>query len=261
MKNALLVGITYELSIEKSLNINKSIEATKNFLETKRKYDSIHTLNNKAGYQEIINAFDILVKNCGYGDELWFHFIGFSSTNRKSICPYDYCENGVITENDIFNLFIYRLPHGVKCYMIIDTFTTCGISLRHTIQDLSRAIVNHPNKKYNYSEWELRQLYIENSNYTRLRADVYLISLTLDKNMILIYPLLTNLLLQNINNNNIKWKHLIKDISCSIKLLKYKHSVQLFSGNIIDTNCQVFYDELNNNLDLNQINKKIYISV
>jgi hypothetical protein len=261
MKNALLVGITYELSIEKSLNIIKSIELTKNFLETKRKYDSIHTLNNKAGYEEIINAFDILVKNCGYGDELWFHFIGFSSTNRKSICPYDYRENGVITENDIFNLFIYRLPYGVKCYMIIDTFTTCGISLRHTIQDLSRAIVNHPNKKYNYSEWELRQLYIENSNYNRLRADVYLISLTLDKNMILIYPLLTNLLIQNINNNNIKWKHLIKDISCSIKLLKYKHSVQLFSGNKIDTHSQVFYDELNNNLDLNQINKKIYISV
>lgn len=260
MKNALLVGITYELSIEKSLNIIKSIESTKNFLETKRKYDSIHTLNCKAGYQEIMNALDILVKNSKYGDELWFHFIGFSSTNRKSICPNDYREKGVITENDIFNLFINRLPHAVKCYIIIDTFTTCGISLRHSIQDQSRPIVNHPNKKYKQSEWELRQLYIDNINYPRLRADVYLISLTLDKNMLCIYPLLTNLLLKIINNN-IKWKHLIKDISCSIKLLKYQHSVQLFSGNAIDANSQVFNDEPNNNLDFKQINKKIYILV
>lgn len=261
MKNALLVGITYDLSENKSININKSIQSTQRFLET-RKYDSIHTLSNKATYQDIINGFDILVKNSGYDDEIWFHFIGYSSTNRKSICPYDYREKGIISENELFNLFIDRIPLGVRCYIIIDTFTTCGISLRHSIKDQSCALVNHPNKKYNYKEWQLRQLYVENSNYKRLRADVYLISLTLDKNMIFIYPLLTNLLVEIITSNSaIKWKHLIKDISCHLKLLKYKHNVQVFSGNMIQMDSPVFNDIHYNNFDIMSINKKMYISV
>ena len=260
MKNALLVGITYDLSEQKSININKSIQSTQRFLET-RKYDSIHTLSNKATYQDIINGFDILVKNSGYGDELWFHFIGYSSTNRKSICPYDYREKGIISENDLLNQFINRIPLSVRCFIIIDTFTTCGISLRHSIKDQSCVLVNHPNKKYNYREWELRQLYVENNNYKKLRADVYLISLTLDKNMLFIYPLLTNLLIEIMRNDTIKWKHLIKDISCHLKLLKYKHNVQVFSGNTLHMDSTVFNDIDNNNLDLRHIDKKIYISV
>jgi hypothetical protein len=260
MKNALLVGISYDLSEQKSLNINKSIQLTQRFLET-RKYDFIHTLSNKATYQDIINGFDILVKNSGYGDELWFHFIGYSSTNRKSICPYDYREKGIISENDLLNQFIYRIPLGVRCFIIIDTFTTCGISLRHSIKDQSSSLVNHPNKKYNYREWELRQLYVENSNYKKLRADVYLISLTLDKNIIFIYPLLTNLLIEIMRNDTIKWKHLIKDISCHLKLLKYKHNVQVFSGNTIPMDSTVFNNIDNNNLDLRHVDKKMYISV
>jgi hypothetical protein len=121
-------------------------------------------------------------------------------------------------------------------------------------------LLNHKNKKYNYREWELRQLYIENSNYKKLRADVYLISLTLDKNMLFIYPLLTNLLIEILRNDTIKWKHLIKDISCHLKLLKYKHNVQVFSGNTIQMDSTVFND-IDNNLDLKHIDKKMYISV
>jgi hypothetical protein len=261
MKNALLVGITYDLSEQKSININKSLQSTHRFLET-RKYDSIHTLSNKATYQDIINGFDILVKNAGYDDEIWFHFIGYSSTNRKSICPYDYRSKGSISENELFNQFINRIPLGVRCYIIIDTFSNSGISLRHCVQDQSRAIIAHPNKKYNYNEWELRQLYIENCNYKRLRADVYLISLTLDKNVIFIYPLLTNLLLEIITSNiTIKWKHLIKDISCNLKLLKYKHNVQVFSGNTLQMDSHIFNDTIYNNLDLRHIDKKMYILV
>lgn len=260
MKYALLVGITYNLSEQKSLNIIKSIKSIQTFLET-QKYHNIHTLSCQATRQDIINGFNLIIKNLTYDDELWFHFIGHSLKNEKLICPYNYREQGVLTENDILNQFIYKIPFGVRCYMIIDTFSSCGISLRHSIQDHSYALVSHPNNKYNYREWELQQQYIKNSNYKKFRADIYLINLKLNTETLLIYPLLTTLLIKIISIENKKWKHLIKDISCSLKLLKYKHNVQLFSGNYIDINSLVLSNTNNNDIDLNRVNDKIYISV
>lgn len=72
-----------------------------------------------------------LVQGCKSGDSLIFHYSGHGSQQidysgeepdgyNETLCPVDFETQGMIVDNQINDIIVKPLPHGVRLHAIID---------------------------------------------------------------------------------------------------------------------------------------------
>jgi len=245
MRKALLIGTNVE--------INNYINSVSYFLHTSRNYNHIMVLTSetiqKPTKSVIMALMKQLLMDTQSGDELWFHYIGkVDKINDVSIWPMDYDKNGFITDTELRQQLIDKVRVGVSLYVILDCIHTgSGFDLRYKYNDYSKYGLSSNVIKYNYNEWNLIQTMSENKNYSKTSANIYVLSCgsELGNNNIDLGGL-TYSLLKVLKNNygNIKWKYLLKDVNCLLKIKKCNQIAQLSTGKYLDTNTQVFQNVL-----------------
>lgn len=267
MKKALLVGINY---IGYSYGLNGCINDVINiqsYLKSSRGYKDFLILRdddkkNLPTRNNIFNGIRNLVKDAKKGDELWFHFSGHGvlqrDTNRDEesgqdscICPVDFEKSGFIIDDDLRRLLV--IPDGVKLYVILDCcHSGTGCDLRYKIEDQSYYNKSGKPLKYVSSDWTLKQTMYQFKNYSKSNGDIYMISGCQDSQTSAdaveegqSQGALTYCLLKTLKNNfgNCKWKVLLKDLRCLLKIKGYTQIPVLTSGKQINTDDNVFVTE------------------
>ncbi|KAG5190144.1 hypothetical protein JKP88DRAFT_267002 [Tribonema minus] len=78
----------------------------------------------------------------------------------ETICPVDHAQNGIIIDDDIFNMIIAPLPAGVEFTILTGTvidlpyMLTCGDKLVKAIES-GEAVIFHTEPNPVYSGWDL----------------------------------------------------------------------------------------------------------
>jgi len=271
VKNGLLIGINYNNSPNKLYGCINDINNTKKFLTSKLGYRNFIILTDdtkiKPTKQNILKAFRMFVNSLKPGDEGWFHYSGHGVLQRdlnfdevsgydSCIVPIDYNIFGIITDDTIRTNLIQKIKKGVKLYIVLDAcHSGTGCDNRYKINDSSfyydKNVKIYPTT-YNPTEWILQQTVTEFKKYPRTSGEVYTISgcednqLSIDafdKKDSTYGGALTTALLLHFNSNDLKiykWKHLLKDISCSLKINGFQQQPTITSGRPLNTELSVF---------------------
>ena len=242
MRKALLIGTSKDITH----HINNIIY----FLNTSRNYNHIMTITcettQKPTRAVIMGLIKQLLCDNQPGDELWFYYIGnVDVVNDVAIWPMDYDKNGFITDDDLQRELIDKLRVGVSLYMIMDCIHSGnGLDLRYMYNDKSKYIGNDSTIiKYNFKDWQLIESLTENRKYTKTLGNVFIISCCkeeLDKISELGGLTIIFLKVLKSNYGNIKWKYLLKDLKCLLKIKGYNKIPQLSAGRPIDLNGLMF---------------------
>ena len=268
MRRGLLVGINY---LGTSIQLNGCINDINNigsYLYTVRKYDSFIVMTDnteqKPTRANIIAGFAVLLKGAAAGDELWFHYSGHGVLTRDTngdeesgadscICPIDFKRSGYITDDIIRNNLAALVPKGVRLYIVLDAcHSGTGCDLRYKYDDssyLTNKLTTLPTK-YITTDWSLQQTNYEFKRYNKTTGDVFCISGCQDTQTSEDAYLegqfagaLTYLLLTCLRNNSLtsyKWKHLLKDLCCGEKVLRFTQRTAITSGNQLNLEDPVF---------------------
>ena len=141
-KKALFIGINYFGSSAELRGCINDVENIKAFITKTFNFpsDSNHMMtltdDNKADglptKTNIINGMKWLVKNAQSGDSLFLHYSGHGGSQKagnpndeadgmdETLIPVDYEKNGVIIDNDIYDILVQGLPEGVRLTAIMD---------------------------------------------------------------------------------------------------------------------------------------------
>jgi hypothetical protein len=248
----------------------------KSFLESELGYmnENIVVLTDdtpvKPTRKNIMNAIKSLVdtNKLNSGDEVWFHYSGhgvlsidFSNDEESGydtcIAPIDYNDRrfgGYISDDTLRSRLIHKIPSGAKLYVVLDAcHSGTGCDLRYKYDD-SSYVINADVKPtiYNSSEWALRQTLSEFKKYPRTNGEVYCISGCQDEqesadtyieSSQMYGGVLTSTMLSLFKTNDLKaykWKHLLKDICCSINVNGYDQVSALTSGKPLDMESPIF---------------------
>ena len=242
MRKALLIGTASQ--------INDYIASISYFLNTSRNYNHIMVITletlQKPTKAIIFGLIKQLLVDNQPGDELWFHYIGNDDmVNNVAIWPIDYEKNGFITDDELRRELIEKVRAGVNLYIVLDTVHSGkGFDQRYIYNDNSTYIGKHTNIiKYNFKEWNLVQSVSENKKYTKTLGNIFILSCSkelVEKNMFL--GGLTYSLLKVLKSNygNMKWKHMLKDIKCVLKIRGYNQIPQLSVSKSIDLDGSMF---------------------
>jgi hypothetical protein len=135
MKRALLVGINYIGTSSELRGCINDINNMVSYLQTVRAYASCIVLSDVAPRKptraNILEAFKDLLQGVRAGDELWFHYSGHGSLQRDNngdeesgadscICPLDYRQAGLITDDVVRSELAALVPAGARLYMVLD---------------------------------------------------------------------------------------------------------------------------------------------
>jgi len=196
MKRALLVGINYVGTSNALYGCINDVNNVAAYLQTSRGYPaaSCTVLSDatarKPTRANILAAFKELLQGARAGDELWFHYSGHGSLQRDNngdeesgadscICPLDYNQAGLITDDVIRSELAALVPAGVRLYAILDMcHSGTGCDLRYKYDDTScllNAAAPMPSA-YDPDAWALRQTSYEFKRYAKTAGDVYCIS-------------------------------------------------------------------------------------
>lgn len=271
VKNALIIGINYKNTTDELYGcINDAINI-RNFLTSKLEYTNFIFLTDDTRVKptriNILKAIDIFVRSLKPGDHGWFHFSGHGILQRdfnndevsghdSCMVPIDHNESGVITDDIIRKNLVEKIPIGVKLYIVLDAcHSGTGADHRYKYNDLS-FFTDETAKTlptiYDRLEWTLRQTITEFKKYKKTSGEVYCISGCEDPQFSadgfierdqLFGGALTSTLLLLLNSNDLKsykWKHLLKDLSCSLKVDGYDQQPTITSGKPINMENSIF---------------------
>jgi len=275
VKCALLIGLNYRGSGENELyGCINDCDNVKNFLTSKLGYTKFMVLTDdtviKPTKANILKAFDIFVNSLKSGDEGWFHYSGHGILQRdfnndevsrydSCIVPLDFKLFGNISDDTIRKNLTQKVRKGVKLYVVLDACNSgTGTDSRYKITDSS--FYNDVNVKssaksypitYIPTEWTLQQTVTEFKKYPKTLGEVYTISGCEDHQLSadayierssMYGGALTTALLEVLNTNDLrtyKWKHLLKDISCTLKIEGYDQQPTITSGQPLNTETPV----------------------
>lgn len=267
MKRALLVGINY---VGTSYRLNGCINDINNmraFLSTIGYTNFIkytdETTNSKLSptRNNILIGFQNLLKDVKAGDELWFHYSGHGTLQRdidgdeisgydSCICPLDFNNNGLITDDIIRENLAVKVPVGVKLIIVLDAcHSGTGSDLRFKCDDSSYLKKNLKlSKAFNQRDWVIKQTVTELQKYSLTNGNVFLISGCTDKQTssdafiqnkwagALTYGLLYLLR----SNPNYTWNIFLKDLNCFLKVSGYTQKPVLSCGNTQTFTTKIF---------------------
>ena len=269
VKYALLIGINYTGAADQLYGCINDVNNVRTFLQSQLGYTNFVMLTDNTPVKpkkiNITNAIKSLASRLKSGDEAWFHYSGHGillrDTNRDEesgndtcLAPLDYNRTGFISDDFIRSNLVQRVPRGAKLYVVLDAcHSGTGCDLRHKYDDASYLIT--PNVKsltYVPSDWALRQTSHEFKKYKRTAGEVYCISGCQDhqesgdafiESDQMYGGVLTSTMLSHFRSNDLnvyKWKHLLKDISCSQRVNQYAQVTALTSGNPLNMENPVF---------------------
>jgi hypothetical protein len=212
----------------------------------------------------ILAAFQELLQGARAGDELWFHYSGHGSLQRDAngdeesgadscICPLDYSQAGLITDDVVRASLVALVPAGVRLYVILDMcHSGTGCDLRYKYDDTSyliNAAAPMPSA-YDPNAWALRQTSYEFKRHAKTVGEVYCISGCQDSQTSADAYLggkaagaLTHSLLASLKANTpatYKWKHLLKDVCCRERVGRFTQITSLTTGAQLNTDDCVF---------------------
>jgi hypothetical protein len=283
-KRGLLIGINYRNTSDELKGCINDVNNVREFLASKLGYTSFIVLTDdttiKPTRANILGAIDTFVRSLKAGDEGWFHFSGHGILQRdfnrdeesgfdSCIVPIDYDASGLITDDVIRRMLVQRVPKGAKLYVVLDACNSgTGCDCRYKYDDDSSYSIDQNAKTlpktYQPSEWSLRQTVRELKKYTKTRGEVFCISGCQDEQTSADAFIqqdqqyggaLTSTLLAHMQSNDLntyKWKHLLKDVCCNLKIDGYTQQATITSGRPINMENTVF--EIKKNL---KIHKKI----
>ena len=238
------------LLISTSSQFNESIHNVSYFLKTSRNYNHITIITDITSQKPIKTVIMALIKQLlienQSGDELWFHYIGNGDViNDIAIWPIDYEKNGFITDDELRRELIDKVKYGVNLYVVLDCYHSgTGFELRYNYNDNSKYLGSDTRlTKYNFKEWELIQSLYENKKYMKTQGNTFMISGCQDcSTRINDAGGITYCLLKVLKSNygNMKWKHLLKDTRCLLKIKGFSQIPQLSVGRSIYIDRQVF---------------------
>jgi hypothetical protein len=260
MKRALLVGINYVGTPNALHGCINDINNVAAYLQTVRNYPAASCLMlsdntaRKPTRANILAAFNALMHGVRAGDEVWFHYSGHGSlqrdTNRDEesgtdscICPIDYNQAGLITDDVIRSTLAALVPSGARLYVVLDMcHSGTGCDLRYKYDDSSYLLLHNSQVPSMYvpSEWALRQTSYEHRRYAKTAGEVFCISGCQDSQTSADAFLggqatgaLTHSLLQSLNANDAstyKWKHLLKDVCCRERIGNFTQRTSITTG-------------------------------
>lgn len=271
VKNGLLVGINYKNTPNELNGCINDINNARDFLISKLEYNNFIVLTDdtpiKPTRVNILKAIDMLVRSLKPGDEAWFHYSGHGVLQRdfnrdeesrfdSCIVPIDYGVSGIITDDVIRQMLTQRVPIGVKLYVVLDACNSgTGVDNRYKYDDLSyladKNVKTLPTT-YHPSEWALRQTIREFKRYTKTVGEIFCISGCQDEQTsadVFIQKdqqfggALTTTLLAHMHSNDLntyKWKHLLKDVCCNLKIDGYTQRATITSGQPMNMESSVF---------------------
>lgn len=269
MKRALLIGINYVGTKNELRGCINDINNVAAYLQTTRLYPSGSCImlsdvtSRKPTRANILAAFQELLQGARAGDELWFHYSGHGSLQRdfngdeesgtdSCICPLDYVQAGLITDDAIRFELAQRVPEGVRLYVVLDMcHSGTGCDLRYKFDDTSYLIQSASSPtSYDPNAWALRQTSYEFKRHAKTVGDVFCISGCQDTEFSADAYLngkatgaLTHSLLQSLNANpsaSYKWKHLLKDVCCRERIGRFNQRTSLTSGKLLSLEDPVF---------------------
>ena len=270
MKRALLVGINYVGTQSELRGCINDINNVAVYLQTARSYPagSCIVLSDAAPRKptraNILAAFKELLQGVRAGDELWFHYSGHGSLQRdyngdeesgsdSCICPLDYNQAGLITDDMVRSELAARVPAGVRLYMVLDMcHSGTGCDLRHKFDDTSYLVDEAAPlpRTYEPAAWALRQTSYEFKRHAKTAGEVFCISGCQDTQTSADAYLggqaagaLTHSLLQSLGANpgtGYKWKHLLKDVCCRERVGRFTQRTSLTCGQPLNLEDGVF---------------------
>lgn len=273
VKNGLLIGINYRNTPNELNGCINDINNTRDFLISKLEYNNFIVLTDDTTFKptrvNILRAIDIFVRSLKAGDEGWFHFSGHGILQRdfnrdeesgfdSCIVPIDYDVSGIITDDVIRQRLAQRVSKGVKLYVVLDAcHSGTGCDNRYKYDDDSSYLLTDKNVKtypttYHPLEWELRQTTREFKKYTKTLGEIFCISGCQDdqtsedafiKKDLQYGGALTSTLLAHMHSNDLntyKWKHLLKDVCCNLKVDGYTQRATITSGQPMNMESSVF---------------------
>ncbi len=270
MKRALLIGINYVGTQSELRGCINDINNVAAYLQTARSYPagSCIVLSDAAPRKptraNILAAFKELLQGVRAGDELWFHYSGHGSLQRDSngdeesgadscICPLDYGQAGLITDDVVRSELAARVPAGVRLYVILDMcHSGTGCDLRYKFDDTSYLVDEAAAlpRTYEPAAWALRQTSYEFKRHAKTAGEVFCISGCQDTQTSADAYLggqaagaLTHSLLQSLGANpgtGYKWKHLLKDVCCRERVGRFPQRTSLTCGQPLNLEDGVF---------------------
>lgn len=263
MKRAFLIGINYIGQPGQLNGCINDMHNMYNYLSTIRKYNQFIFLNDHSNIKptknNILLGISVFLTKIKRGDELWFHFSGHGSLSKdlngdeesgqdSCIVPIDYMLSGFIIDDELRNNLINRVPSGVTLYIVLDAcHSGTGCDLRYKIEDESYLLKNKTLAdviSYIPDDWALKQTFYEFKKYSKTNSNIFLISgcgdmqTSADAYIGTSYSgALTYYLCELLrkNRNNYKWKHLLKDLVCTLKIKGFTQIPVLTSGLPLNT--------------------------
>jgi hypothetical protein len=271
VKYGLLIGINYTGTADQLYGCINDVINVQKFLQSELGYNDFVMLTDdtpvKPTRANILNQINILVRKLKSGDEAWVHFSGHGTLMRDlngdeegiydcCFAPIDHNNRLFISDDVIRSNLVQRVPRGAKLYVVLDAcHSATGADLRFKYDDSSYLINQNQDVKpstYVPSEWLLRQTSYEFKKYPRTNGQVYGISGCQDnqtsadayiENDQMYGGVLTSTMLSLFKSNDLKtykWKHLLKDICCCVKVNGYSQRTALTSGNPLNMESPVF---------------------
>jgi hypothetical protein len=275
VKYGLLIGINYRNTNDELYGCINDVNNVKIFLESKLGYTNFLMLTDdtplKPTKKNILKAIESLVLKLKSGDEAWFHYSGHGvliydrngdeeSGQDSCLAPLDFQRTGFINDDTLRSILVQKVPKGAKLYLVLDAcHSGTGCDLRYKYDDSS--YVTNENVKspvYIPSEWSLCQTSYEFKKYPRISGEVYCLSGCQDEQESadafiesdqMYGGMMTSTMLSFFRSNDLqtyKWKHLLKDISCCIKVNEHAQVVTLTSGNPLNMEDSVFSSSFRN---------------
>ena len=259
-KRALLVGINYKGTNSELGGCLNDVANIKAMLIAKYDYreeeiiDLTDNSKEKPTYANIIKYLKWLIEDDRYTN-LYFHYSGHGTWLKddapegkeeldgrdECLVPLDYQTSGVIPD-DILNRILREKCESAKLTCVIDAcFSGTVLDLKHKVDCKSVHYTNKARKSYLFPNWTSEFTVSQNSNYAELK-NIKMLSGCRDTQYsadafinnkfqgALTYHFLKVL---ELNNYEIKTKHLLKDIHCMLKLSDYDQKPVLTCGEAI----------------------------
>lgn len=266
VNKAVLVGINY---IGTNGELNGCINDVHNMKQLliqqykfKPKHITLLTDNSriKPTRRNIVWQLYKLVTYARPGDKIFFHYSGHGSYMRdknndekdgwdEAIVPLDYDKRGLIKDDQLGRI-LRRIKKGVKLTCLIDAcYSGTSLDLRYNtkyncyLTNKDANIDPNDENTYNYDDWSDEYVIDQNNNYPKLRGNVVMISGCLDDQVswdtweegkacgAMSYSFIKTV---KDNKGKLKYKHLIKNMNCLLKIKEYTQRPKMSSGQFLN---------------------------
>lgn len=268
VKKALLIGINYKRSNAELRGCINDVRNMIDLLTNNFGFEQEHMriLTEEFGQlptkTNILEGIWWLVNGAKEGDTLVMHFSGHGyqvvDTDGSEddgmdevLIPLDFNTQGYISDDMLFKFLVKPLPKGVQLFVLMDCCHSGTIlDLKYNFQHVAKCKVDNP-QRYKHTDWTTSFL-MSQDNRINTEACVVVLSGSLDSQYAndaflnktfqgaLTYCFIDTI--RDIVGNKqydgqsiIKWKYLLKDISCKLLINGFKEQTAHLSSNLFDS--------------------------